>query len=303
MSTDKISVIVPTFGRSAELSRALDSIASQTYKNYEVIIVDDNGQGTSNQTANEELIKEYLSLIPQLNYVSLKYNSGASIARNVGLRAATGEYITFLDDDDEFYPQKLEKQIQFIKIQFPNDEGFINCQMDVFRAGIHVRRIKTSYDPNDLLFSALAEKILGTPSLLIPSKLISAVNGFTDRSKGQEWDLTVKLISSGAKFMHQPVPLVKVNITPNSITTTKDFIKHLRGVRGIYRTQRRYFCNLNRRQISTIKHLYLLKLSDAYFHQNFRRSMKFLLMALKYERFSKHLFRHCAKLVYLQMRG
>jgi glycosyltransferase involved in cell wall biosynthesis len=296
---NKISIILPTFGRSAELSRALESITKQTYTNYEVLIVDDNGIDTKKQRSNLFLYNEYKNRIPELHYIPLARNSGGSVARNMGLSKATGKYVTFLDDDDEFYPNKLERQLRFIQQQFPNDDGFVNCQMNVYKGDKFVRKIKTRYDKDNLLFSALAEKILGTPSLFIPYSLINKTGGFTDRIKGQEWDLIVRLVSHGAKFAHQPMPLVKVNISANSITTTKNLTVLLEGVLGIFKTQRQYFQKLSHDQVATIKHFHLLKLSDIYFDKNLKKSIRFILIALKYRPFSKALFRHLAKCLYV----
>jgi glycosyltransferase involved in cell wall biosynthesis len=98
----KISVIIPTLNRSTTIIRAIESILAQTFKNYEIIVIDD---GSTDNT--KELISSY-----DLKYVFTE-NRGVSYARNLGVEMAKGEWIAFLDSDDEWLPTKLEEQILY----------------------------------------------------------------------------------------------------------------------------------------------------------------------------------------------
>ena len=99
-----ISVIIPTYNRENIITRAIDSVIHQTYKNWELIIVDD---GSKDKT--EEVIKPYL----KNHKISYHYqkNKGVCEARNYGIKKAKGEYIAFLDSDDEFEENKLSVQL------------------------------------------------------------------------------------------------------------------------------------------------------------------------------------------------
>ena len=99
-----ISVILPSFNRGHLLPRALDSMLKQTYNNWELIIIDD---GSTDQT--EAVVKPYSSKYTSIRYYKMDKNVGACVARNFGLQKAAGEYITFLDSDDEYLPTKLEE--------------------------------------------------------------------------------------------------------------------------------------------------------------------------------------------------
>ena len=100
----QVSIIIPTFSRPAETKRALDSIASQTFANFEVIVVDD---GSSDQTLDH--LKD--SGIERLTVIRHPVNRGPAAARNTGIGAATGSWIAFLDSDDTWKPKKLERQL------------------------------------------------------------------------------------------------------------------------------------------------------------------------------------------------
>ena len=103
----RVSIIVPVFNRERTLRRALNSILNQTYKEYEVLICDD---GSYDRT--KEIAREFVKMDSRFKLLELKENKGAGAARNLGMKNSTGDFIAFLDSDDEWLPDKLEKQVQ-----------------------------------------------------------------------------------------------------------------------------------------------------------------------------------------------
>lgn len=105
-----VSVIIPTYGRPSTLTRAIDSVLNQTYKNVEIIVVDDNNPNTDDRKNTECVIKKYIDL-DNMIYIKHDRNKNGSAARNTGFRNSSGEFIMFLDDDDEFLPNKIHTQV------------------------------------------------------------------------------------------------------------------------------------------------------------------------------------------------
>ena len=101
-----VSVIIPTFNRAHLLPRALDSLLKQSYKNWEALVIDD-----ASTDDTKSVIANYIKKDNRFHFYPLKENSGACIARNVGIKNAKGTLVTFLDSDDEYLPQKIEKQV------------------------------------------------------------------------------------------------------------------------------------------------------------------------------------------------
>ncbi len=99
-----MSVIIPTYNREKLILKALDSIFRQTYQDFEVLIIDD---ASTDQT--DRVIRELNH--PRVRYFKMDTNGGQCIARNYGIRQAKGEFVAFLDSDDEWLPEKLEKQV------------------------------------------------------------------------------------------------------------------------------------------------------------------------------------------------
>lgn len=108
--THLITIIIPTYGRSEFLLRSLKSVLNQTYSNIEIIIVDDNGKDTENQLNTYQKLKQFLYKDNKIKYVIHEKNLNGAAARNTGIKESKGEYICFLDDDDEFEKEKIEKQ-------------------------------------------------------------------------------------------------------------------------------------------------------------------------------------------------
>jgi glycosyltransferase involved in cell wall biosynthesis len=126
MSTELVSVIVPTYNRAYCLQRALDSALGQTHRAVEVLVVDD---GSTDRTA--ELIRAQSANEPRLRYIYQR-NQGVSEARNAGIRAARGEFVALLDSDDFWYPWKLEAQLAALR-RFP-EVGMVWTDMEAVDA-------------------------------------------------------------------------------------------------------------------------------------------------------------------------
>lgn len=103
-----VSVVIPAYNRPELLGEALENVLEQTYSNFEVHVVDD-GSPERLEPVVEESADE------RIEYTRFEENQGANVARNEGIRRADGEYIAFLDDDDRWIPEKLEKQVELLR--------------------------------------------------------------------------------------------------------------------------------------------------------------------------------------------
>lgn len=110
----KVSVIISTYNRAIYIERAIQSILSQTYKNIEIIVVDDNNENSVARAEMIEKMKKY-DKNNKVIYLKHKVNKNGAAARNTGISYATGDYITFLDDDDYFFPDRISKLVKKIK--------------------------------------------------------------------------------------------------------------------------------------------------------------------------------------------
>ena len=110
MSEKLVSIIMPTYNCANFIARTLDSVQEQTYQNWELIIVDD--RSTDN---TKEVVDKYIKNDARIKYHLLEVNSGAAIARTTAMKLANGNYMAFLDSDDIWMPEKLERQIMWME--------------------------------------------------------------------------------------------------------------------------------------------------------------------------------------------
>lgn len=119
----QVSIILCTYNRAALLPRAIDSVLKQTYDNWELVVVDD---GSKDNT--RALVSKYMDADSRISYFH-KWNSGLAEARNTGIRLAIGDYLCFLDSDDEFAPTHLETRVHYLDRERNWDVDFLHGGM------------------------------------------------------------------------------------------------------------------------------------------------------------------------------
>jgi len=119
----KVSVIIPTYNRALLIGRAIQSVLNQSYEDLEIFVIDD---GSTDDT--ERVIKEFQKQDKRIRCIRLDENKGAAAARNIGVKSAKGKYIAFQDSDDEWFPEKTEKQVKVFE-NTPPEVGVVYSDM------------------------------------------------------------------------------------------------------------------------------------------------------------------------------
>ncbi|MDU9051873.1 MAG: glycosyltransferase family A protein, partial [Clostridioides difficile] len=109
MNEPLVSIITPVYNSEEFLSETIKSIQNQTYKNWQLLLVDDCSKDNSS-----EIIKSFRKEDARIKYIKLEKNSGAAVSRNVGIKNAEGRFIAFVDSDDLWDSRKLEIQIEYM---------------------------------------------------------------------------------------------------------------------------------------------------------------------------------------------
>ena len=118
----KVSVVIPTHDRAHLVGRAIRSVLAQTFQDFEIIVVDDCSVDNT-----KEVVQSLAD--SRIRYLRHEINRGGSAARNTGIGAARGEWIAFLDSDDEWLPKKLEKQLEMGYTTDLSNVGAVICRM------------------------------------------------------------------------------------------------------------------------------------------------------------------------------
>lgn len=206
----QITVIIPSFKGSKNLSRTLTSLVRQTFSDFEVIVVDDNGKGTPEQINTEKVIRQFEDRL-QLRYMVHPENKNGAAARNTGLKVAKGEYIALLDDDDVYLSSRLESALAALKSNAAADICFTNVLIQ--RKGLLVKEVKPFCD-KDIRKKLVADtSIFGTGSnLFFSRKVYETIGGFNESYvRHQDIEYILRILEKFEYCIDDSVQIVKCN--------------------------------------------------------------------------------------------
>ncbi|WP_072619967.1 glycosyltransferase family 2 protein [Spirulina major] len=170
----EISVIICTYNRAEHLTRCIESVIAQTFQDWELIIVDD---GSSDRTF--DVINPYLEQFPTIRYLKHK-NRGAAYARNAGIVASLGDYITFLDSDDTYAKNHLESRLAYLKA---------HPELDLIQGGLYTGDnifVVDYYQPKQLIN---LKDCAVAPTFFGKRQVFFDLQGFNDILYGEDADL------------------------------------------------------------------------------------------------------------------
>ena len=199
-----VTVVIPTHNRSDLLPRAIRSVLGQTYKNLECIVVDD-----ASNDGTEQVVREFED--NRLIYLRHETSLHASAARNSGIKKARGEFLAFLDDDDEWLPQKLEKQLGLITSS-SEQVGLVYCWLDCYEEEQLVSQRHPKLRGNIFKQTLDRQPIGNSSTLLVRRSVIETVGGFDESlPRGNDGDF-IRRICRDYEVDFVPEVLVKVYI-------------------------------------------------------------------------------------------
>lgn len=187
--SDKVSVIIPTHNRADLIGRAIQSVLNQTYQNFEIVIIND---GSIDNT--EQIVKEFKD--PRIIYLVQKENRGTSIAKNIGIKVAKGKYIAFLDDDDDWLTEKLEKQVDKLEKSSP-EIGIIYCGYWMLNKERKILKEIRPKFKGEIYKNLLRRNFIALPTVLIRKEVFEKTGLFDEGLNfGEDWDIFLRM----AKF-------------------------------------------------------------------------------------------------------
>ncbi len=196
MKTPQFSIITPTFNRSSQLRRAIESILAQTHTDYELIVIDDGSTDDTQVMLNEFVGLERISIVKQSN-------QGASAARNNGIKQARGRYICFLDSDDVFTPDHLEKTASDISRQ-PDIQAFSSKLQFKRKSTNYIKPFKAYNNTQPLDEYLLCDRgSFLMVSLTVESEVARQCLFNTQISYGDDIEFVIKLWKKGCEFYSQ----------------------------------------------------------------------------------------------------
>lgn len=247
-----VSVIVATYKRDISLKKALESLINQTYESVEIIVVDDNGEIEWNNRV--ENIIDKMSLLHSITYIRNETNRGSAETRNIGIRIATGKYITFLDDDDVYLPDKIKNQVKHM-VEKNSDYSITDLHLYDEEDRLIEKRnreyIKKG-DMHSLLRYHLMYHITGTDTLMFKKEYLLRIEGFPQINVGDEFYLMQKAIESGGTFSYLPICDVKAYVH-EEIDGLSSGESKIKGENELYVHKKKYFDLFSSKEIRYIR--------------------------------------------------
>ena len=276
-----VSVVVATYKREAELKNALESLAKQTYPNMEIVLVDDNGNDEWNSKVSET-VEVFRNRYPKIKLECIVNNSnqGSSKTRNIGIHSAHGDYITFLDDDDIYLPDKIRKQVEFMEtnqcdysitdlILYNKDDKKINRRIRSYIKETTVESLRLYH---------LKYHMTGTDTIMFKKEYLIQIGGFAPIDVGDEFYLMQRAIEEGGKFGYLPGCDIKayVHAGDGGLSSGDGKIK---GENALYEYKKTFFDQLEAGDIRYIKMRHYAVI--AYAELRRKNYVKFISNALK----------------------
>jgi glycosyltransferase involved in cell wall biosynthesis len=212
-SSPLVSVILPTYNRADTLARAVVSALGQTHKNLEILVIDD---------ASSDRTDEVVASVEdeRIRYVRLDDNVGAAAARNIGFKESKGQFVTFIDSDNIFYPEKIARQLRAFD-GTADDVAVCVCGMRYIRGHKILDMIYGDGDKTktEVIHDLLERWAYAGQSWLVRRGALEAAGGWdASLPRAQDYDLCLRLAERG-RFVFVPDVLAELHYTGDSITS------------------------------------------------------------------------------------
>lgn len=248
---DLVSVIIPSFKRIETLPRAIDSVLKQTYRNLEIIVVNDNDPSTNHASQTHKIAENYRAKGAPILHISHPANLGGNAARNTGIRHSSGKWISFLDSDDEFEPCKLEKQLSILKNEKLNLSGICCATKRAVHGDIvEVRGQHVQVeDPLDVILYRV--DLGGTSTFMTHRDLFEKI-GLFDESllRQQEIELLARCLAVGPILCIGEPLVIRHEDDRSNIPSTERYYKNkkkfLRLIEGFFHGDKKLEREVNR---------------------------------------------------------
>lgn len=254
-----VTVVITTCKREPEIvKRAINSVIAQTYKDWELLIVDDSPSEYIYRETIKDLVLSFSSINSEIYYYPNEINSGASYSRNKGIKYAKGKYIAFLDDDDEWLPEKLEKQVDALEKSSDNVALVYQPYYKIIQEKNETHVVQSPLK-NGMLYESLLQNgnyIGGMSVPLIRTTCIKNVGGFDNcMHVAEDLDIWLRLAKQ-YEIISISEPLVRYYIHSGE-QLTGNAIKAIAGIERLNEKNKDYLHNhkktLWKRQLFLIK--------------------------------------------------
>ena len=226
----KISVVIPTNNRPSELQRAIKSLKNQTVYPAQIIVIDDGSR--------VKLTRDIFKNVSEKIECLLFYNSkpkGPGFSRNLGIKKSTSEWVAFLDDDDEFYPEKIEYISSEIDSETEADLIYHPATVKMDNESLEYKTTTSKRKEGKIYNQLLAKNIIGgTPMVTVKKESIISAGLFDEKLKSlEDYEMWIRLSKTGTRFRLINKPLTKCHSVTQKESVSKSLKNHNASIKAI----------------------------------------------------------------------
>lgn len=211
MKNGLVSIVMPAFNSESTIAQSIDSVLGQSYKNWELIIIDD-----SSLDATIDIVDRYVQVDQRITIVELEKNSGPAVARNKGINLSEGEFIAFLDSDDIWFSNKLDVQVESFR---RNRVSLVYSSYNLMdKSGKHVG-VYMIPDLSSTYQSLLKGCVIGNLTAIYSVRELGKV--FMEDVGHEDYTLWLKILKSGARAAGILEPLASYRLDSTSVSANK----------------------------------------------------------------------------------
>lgn len=279
-----VSVVIPTHNRGDRIEQAVKSVLNQTYQSLEVIVVSD---GSTDDT--DEVMEKMIEYHPgKIKFHSYQESKGANHARNIGIKHSTGEYVAFLDDDDEWIEDKIEKQLEVFEAD--SEIGVVYTGINIIYVNEGLTYYSLSGYEGDLSKEILQRNLLGaTPNVMVRKDVLDNVGYFDEEMPAkQDYDLWIRVCQQAKVGFVKEAKVQYYNYTGEK-QISSNTKKHERAIQLIQQKYQELFAQLSKDELKQRDANFYISIANVALRNNHKRlAAKYAFKALKSKPSLKH---------------
>lgn len=261
----KVSVIIPTFGIPLYLKKTIDSVLQQTLVDFQLIVIDDNNPNTKARAQTQNLVKSYVDKDNRVCYFQHEFNKNGAAARNSGLSIATGKYISFLDSDDEYMPNRLQLCYDAME-HSSNDVAGVYTGCEFRKKGRSYLKYLEVKSGNFLIETLACKFMFCTGSnIFVRKSVVEELNGFDETFiRHQDYEFLVRVFE---KYSLLAIP--KLLVIKNNENLNLPSPENLIEIKKQYISKYKYIIDhLSRQEVNYIMHSNLINIAECAMNKN-----------------------------------
>ena len=275
-----ISVIIPTYGSCVFLREAIESILKQTFEHWELIVVDDNDPDSVFRKETECILNNYLLNDTRIKYIKHDYNRNGAVARNTGFAVAQGKYISLLDSDDEYLPNRLKRCYEEMEVAPGNVAGvYTGCE---FRRGGETYYVEERVPSGSFMVETLACKFMFCTgsNIFVRKSVVDELNGFDPKFlRHQDYEFLVRVFQK-----YSLIGIPETLVVKNNENVNVPDVEKLANIKTQYLEKfKNIINNLSDKEVSFIYQSNYIEVAETAMSQNkFRQANEYYKKARQY---------------------